>query len=60
MQEGQFYVLCPDNDVTTVMDKKRILWNAGDLVNGRPALSRWREEFKGEVEAWMKDCDVPE
>lgn len=41
---GDFYILCPDNEVTTAMDHKRILWAAGDLVNNRPPLSRWHEE----------------
>ncbi|KAI1325627.1 hypothetical protein F5Y16DRAFT_258611 [Xylariaceae sp. FL0255] len=54
MNEGQFWVLCPDNDVTTDMDKKRMLWNADDAVLGRPPLSRWREEFGGEFKAWME------
>jgi len=60
MQERQFYILCPDNDVTTAMDKKRVLWSTGDLINGRPPLSRWREDFKGEFDAWARDLDFPE
>ncbi|KAH7040396.1 short-chain dehydrogenase/reductase [Microdochium trichocladiopsis] len=53
MDEGQFWVLCPDNEVTEAMDRKRMLWSAGDAVNGRKPLSRWREEYKGEVAEWM-------
>ena len=53
MGEGQFYALCPDNDVSTEMDKKRMLWSVGDVVEGRPPLSRWREEWKGKAEEWM-------
>ncbi|ORY63973.1 uncharacterized protein BCR38DRAFT_433611 [Pseudomassariella vexata] len=53
MEEGKFYVLCPDNEVTEEMDKKRMLWNAGDAVEGRKPLSRWRDEYKGEVAEWM-------
>lgn len=41
---GEFYILCPDNEVTTAMDHKRILWAAGDVVNNRPPLSRWHAE----------------
>ena len=26
MAEGDFYILCPDNDVTREMDEKRIAW----------------------------------
>ncbi|KAH9893745.1 NAD(P)-binding protein [Xylariomycetidae sp. FL2044] len=59
MQERQFWVLCPDNDVTEDMDRKRGLWNAYDMVLGRAPLSRWRDGFKGAFEAWMgKDLDL--
>jgi NAD(P)-dependent dehydrogenase (short-subunit alcohol dehydrogenase family) len=46
MGEGQFYVLCPDNDVTEGLDRKRMMWTAGDAVEGRPPMSRWREDWK--------------
>ena len=29
-------------------------WTADDAVKGRPPLSRWRDEYKEEFEAWMK------
>lgn len=54
MAQGQFWVLCPDNDVTEDTDRRRILWNADDAVLGRPPLSRWRSEYKGEFQAWME------
>lgn len=45
-----FYILCPDNEVTTEMDHRRILWAAADIVNDRPPLSRWHaghaDDFK--------------
>lgn len=41
LEAGDFYVLCPDNEVTRPLDEKRILWAAGDIVENRPALSRW-------------------
>ncbi|KAF2136236.1 uncharacterized protein K452DRAFT_259410 [Aplosporella prunicola CBS 121167] len=50
---GKFYILCPDNDVTEEKDKKRMLWTTGDIVNERPPLTRWREEYKEEAEEWM-------
>jgi hypothetical protein len=53
MDEGKFYILCPDNDVTEEMDKKRMLWTMGDVVGGRPPLTRWRDEWKSEAEEWM-------
>jgi NAD(P)-dependent dehydrogenase (short-subunit alcohol dehydrogenase family) len=42
---GDFYILCPDNDVTRALDERRILWAAGDIVENRPALSRWHPDF---------------
>jgi NAD(P)-dependent dehydrogenase (short-subunit alcohol dehydrogenase family) len=42
---GDFYIICPDDDVTPEMDRKRILWGAGDLIENRPALSRWHPDF---------------
>jgi hypothetical protein len=40
-----FYIICPDGEVTAEMDKKRILWAAGDMTENRPALSRWHHDF---------------
>ncbi|KAI8630850.1 hypothetical protein F5Y19DRAFT_473970 [Xylariaceae sp. FL1651] len=54
MAERQFWVLCPDNDVAEDVDRRRMLWSANDAVLGRPPLSRWREEFKGEFQEWME------
>lgn len=50
---GEFYILCPDNETTLEQDKKRILWAAGDLVEGRPALSRWHPDYKDAFEEFM-------
>ncbi len=46
MGAGNFYILCPDNEVDRATDNKRILWAAGDITENRPALSRWHPEFK--------------
>lgn len=53
MDEGKFYVICPDNDVTTDLDKKRMMWSVGDIVYERQPLSRWRDEYKEENQKWM-------
>jgi NAD(P)-dependent dehydrogenase (short-subunit alcohol dehydrogenase family) len=42
---GDFYILCPDNEVNRATDEKRILWAAGDLVENRPPLSRWHPDY---------------
>ena len=46
MAAGDFYILCPDNDVTRATDSKRILWAAQDITENRPALSRWHDAYK--------------
>lgn len=53
MARGDFYILCPDNDVTREVDEKRILWAAGDLIQNRPALSRWHPDYKDAFAAFM-------
>ena len=45
-ERGDFYVICPDNAVTSEMDAKRILWAAQDMLDNRPALSRWHPDWK--------------
>ena len=46
MARGDFYLLCPDNDVSAEIDHKRILWAAADIVANRPPLSRWHPDWK--------------
>jgi NAD(P)-dependent dehydrogenase (short-subunit alcohol dehydrogenase family) len=50
---GEFYLLCQDNETTREQDEKRILWHALDIVENRPALSRWHPEFKDAFERFM-------
>ena len=52
---GDFYVLCPDNDVPRKLDERRILWAAADIVENRPALSRWHPDYAEEFAAFVKD-----
>jgi NAD(P)-dependent dehydrogenase (short-subunit alcohol dehydrogenase family) len=51
---GDFYILCPDNDVPRRLDERRILWAAGDIVENRPALSRWHPDFAEAFDAFVK------
>jgi len=44
VEAGRFYIICPDNEVDWDTDRKRIAWSAGDITEGRPALSRWHPE----------------
>lgn len=43
---GHFYIVCPDNEVSSEIDNLRIMWGAADIVEGRPALSRWHPDYK--------------
>ena len=51
---GDFYVLCPDNDVPRQLDERRILWAAGDIVENRPPLSRWHKDYADAFAALVK------
>ncbi|ASP35197.1 SDR family oxidoreductase [Labrenzia sp. VG12] len=46
MSAGDFYVLCPDNDVDSTRDKRRAEWAIGDIIKNRPPLSRWHPDYK--------------
>ena len=50
---GDFYILCPDNDAPRPLDEGRILWAAGDIVENRPALSRWHPDYADAFKAFM-------
>ena len=53
LARGDFYILCPDNDVTRAMDEKRMAWHMGDIIENRPALSRWHPDYKDAFAAFM-------
>jgi len=53
IDNGDFYILCPDDEVSTEMDHKRILWGARDITENRPPMSRWHPDY---VEAAKKAC----
>jgi NAD(P)-dependent dehydrogenase (short-subunit alcohol dehydrogenase family) len=55
VEAGDFYILCPDNDVPRRLDERRILWAAGDIVENRPALSRWHPDFAAAFAAFAKE-----
>lgn len=53
LDRGDFYILCPDNEVTAEIDHRRIAWAAGDLIGNRPALSRWHPDYQAAFEDFM-------
>jgi NAD(P)-dependent dehydrogenase (short-subunit alcohol dehydrogenase family) len=45
LERGDFYILCPDNDVDRATDERRMAWAIGDVIENRPPLSRWHPDF---------------
>jgi NAD(P)-dependent dehydrogenase (short-subunit alcohol dehydrogenase family) len=58
MEAGDFYIICPDNDVTRDIDNRRILWAAEDIIRNRPALSRWHPDYADEFAEFLR-LDAP-
>ncbi|HEV7307961.1 SDR family NAD(P)-dependent oxidoreductase [Ensifer sp.] len=54
LARGDFYILCPDNDVPRATDERRILWAAGDIVENRPPLSRWHPKYGDAFKAFLE------
>jgi hypothetical protein len=54
MAAGDFYILCPDNEVTRALDIKRITWAAQDITENRPALSRWHPDYAEAFASFLK------
>jgi NAD(P)-dependent dehydrogenase (short-subunit alcohol dehydrogenase family) len=54
LEAGDFYILCPDNDVPRSLDERRMLWAIGDIVENRPALSRWHPDHAEAFAAFVK------
>ncbi|MFP9135724.1 SDR family NAD(P)-dependent oxidoreductase [Devosia sp. XGJD_8] len=50
---GAFFILCPDDETSTETDHKRILWNVLDIIENRPALSRWHPDHKAAFAEFM-------
>lgn len=55
IEAGDFYIVCPDGEVTREMDRTRILWSAGDVAENRPALSRWHGDYDDAFKAFDPD-----
>ena len=54
LTRGDFYILCPDNEAARPLDEKRMTWAIGDIIENRPALSRWHPDYKEPFAAFMK------
>ena len=53
MGKGDFYIICPDNDVTRETDTP-YPWAAQDITENRPPLSRWHAGYEDAFAAFMK------
>lgn len=53
----EFYILCQDNETTRDQDERRIAWAAYDILENRPALSRWHPDWKDRYDRFMKARD---
>ncbi len=54
VERGDFYLWCIDNETTRALDMKRVAWGAGDLIENRPALSRWHPDHAEAFAAFIK------
>ena len=54
LARGDFYILCPDNDVPRSLDEKRIYWAAHDIIENRPPLSRWHKDYGEAFKAFLE------
>ncbi|KAF7118896.1 hypothetical protein CNMCM5793_008532 [Aspergillus hiratsukae] len=54
MEKGSFYIVCPDNETDMALDQARMQWASDDVVQDRPALSRWEDKWKGRAEEWIQ------
>ncbi|MGI8649571.1 MAG: SDR family NAD(P)-dependent oxidoreductase [Rubrobacter sp.] len=59
LEAGNFYILCPDGSVTREMDERRVRWASDDLIENRPALSRWHPDHAEDFERSMEGVERP-
>nr|WP_132562391.1 SDR family NAD(P)-dependent oxidoreductase [Rhizobium sullae] len=55
LQRGDFYILCPDNDVARPVDERRMAWAIGDIIENRPPLSRWHKDYADRFKASLEE-----
>ena len=54
LERGDFYILCPDNDVARPVDERRMAWAIGDIIENRPPLSRWHKDYADKFKAFLE------
>ncbi len=53
MAAGDFYIICPDNDVTPRHRQPAHPVGSGDIIRNRPPLSRWHPSYQDDFAAFL-------
>lgn len=54
LARNDFYILCPDNETDRATDERRMAWAIGDIIENRPALSRWHPDYSQAFADYLK------
>ncbi|BCH24148.1 short-chain dehydrogenase [Mesorhizobium sp. L-8-10] len=54
LARNDFYILCPDNETDRSTDERRMAWAIGDIIENRPALSRWHPDYSQAFADYLK------
>ena len=54
IDQGRFYIVCPDNDVDRETDHLRMTWTMQDITQNRPPLSRWHPDYKDQFMEFLQ------
>ncbi|SPO32316.1 related to oxidoreductase [Ustilago trichophora] len=54
IKAGLFYILCPDHETPREVDLARMEWNVNDVIQDRPALLRWHEDYSSQFNDFVK------
>ena len=57
MANRDFYIFCEDNESSWELDQRRMQWSADDMIQNRPALSRWHKDYADQFKAYVADLD---
>ncbi|KAL2823880.1 hypothetical protein BDW59DRAFT_90533 [Aspergillus cavernicola] len=55
LQKGSFYIICPDDETDQALDRARMQWGCDDILEDRPALSRWENGWKEKAEKGIQE-----
>lgn len=55
LNDGSFYIICPDNEIDSKTDKARMTWAMQDITEDRPPLSRWHPEWDDDFQKFLKE-----